>query len=307
MKSIRFIVCLITASIACAGCGNNGNSTSPDFHPVPKGEEFNAPEGYSLVWHDEFDADGRPSDDWTYEHGFVRNMELQWYQPDNASVKDGCLLIEGRKERIPNPGYKEGSHEWRENREFAEYTSTCLTTRGKVEFRYGRLEVRARIPVAPGSWPAIWTLGNMWGWPANGEVDLMEYYVRNGNRYILANACWSSETGGSMWDEGLIPYSHFTDMTEDWADRFHIWRMDWDKDFIRLYLDDELLNEIDLSLTANRGANGNFNNPFSNDIEGFGQYILLNLAIGSNGGTPDDTAFPLRYEIDYVRLFQKNL
>ena len=80
--------------------------------------------------------------------------------------------------------------------------------------------------------------------------------------------------------------------------------MDWDKDFIRLYLDDELLNEIDLKQTFNGGYNGNAENPFSNNIPGFKHYILLNLAIGANGGEPDISQFPLRYYIDYVRVYE---
>lgn len=80
--------------------------------------------------------------------------------------------------------------------------------------------------------------------------------------------------------------------------------MDWDKDFIHLYLDDELLNEIDLSQTINGGYNGNTENPFSINIPGFKYYLLLNLALGSNGGEPDITQFPLRYYIDYVRVYQ---
>jgi beta-glucanase (GH16 family) len=81
--------------------------------------------------------------------------------------------------------------------------------------------------------------------------------------------------------------------------------MDWDQDYIRLYLDDELLNEIDLSKTFNGGYQGNTENPFANTVPGFKHYILLNLAIGSNGGQPDTTRFPLRYHIDYVRVYQK--
>ena len=82
--------------------------------------------------------------------------------------------------------------------------------------------------------------------------------------------------------------------------------MDWDKEFIRLYLDDELLNEIELSKTFNGGWKGNTENPFNTSAEGFGDYLLLNLAIGSNGGTPDDSQFPLRYYVDYVRVYQQN-
>lgn len=258
-----------------------------------------------LVWSDEFEVDGRPSTDWTFERGFVRNQELQWYQSQNAYVKDGCLVIEGRKEHRKNPLYEAESNDWRRNREFIEYTSSSLTTRLGFQFMYGRVEVRAKIPVSSGSWPAIWLLGNKWEWPQNGEIDMMEYYIKDGVPSILANACWgSTERWKAVWDSVVMPFTHFTEKDPDWADKFHIWRMDWDKDFIRLYLDDELLNEIDLSKTANGGYGGNHENPFSNTIPGFKHYILLNLALGSNGGSPDDSQFPLRYLIDYVRVYQ---
>ena len=261
---------------------------------------------YRLVWSDEFEVDGRPSKDWTFERGFKRNQELQWYQSQNAWVKDGCLVIDGRKEHRKNPLYEAGSSDWRRNREFIEYTSSSLTTRLGFQFLYGRVEVRAKIPVASGSWPAIWLLGNKWEWPQNGEIDMMEYYIKDGVPSILANACWgSTERWKAVWDSVVMPFSHFTEKDPDWADKFHIWRMDWDKDFIRLYLDDELLNEIDLSKTVNGGYGGNHETPFSNTIPGFKHYILLNLALGSNGGEPDCSQFPLRYLIDYVRVYQK--
>jgi beta-glucanase (GH16 family) len=260
---------------------------------------------YRLVWSDEFDVDGRPSKDWTFERGFVRNQELQWYQAENTYVKDGCLVIEGRREHRKNPNYEAGSNDWRMNREFIEYTSSSLTTRLSQQFVYGRYEVCAKIPVASGSWPAIWLLGNKWEWPQNGEIDMMEYYIKDGQPSILANACWSSaERWQAVWDSVVTPFSHFTEKDLAWADKFHIWRMDWDKDFIRLYLDDELLNEIDLSKTINGGYNGNVENPFSNNVPGFKHYLLLNLALGSNGGEPDIAQFPLRYYIDYVRVYQ---
>lgn len=260
---------------------------------------------YRLVWSDEFETDGRPSKDWTFERGFKRNQELQWYQSQNAWVKDGCLVIEGRKEHRKNPLYEAGSSDWRRNREFIEYTSSSLTTRLGFQFLYGRVEVRAKIPVTSGSWPAIWLLGNKWEWPQNGEIDMMEYYIKDGVPSILANACWgSTERWKAVWDSVVMPFTHFTEMDPDWADKFHIWRMDWDKDFIRLYLDEELLNEIDLSKTVNGGYGGNHENPFSNTIPGFKHYILLNLALGSNGGEPDSSQFPLRYLIDYVRVYQ---
>lgn len=260
---------------------------------------------YRLVWSDEFDTDGSPSHEWSFERGFVRNEELQWYQPQNASVEDGCLVIEGRREHRPNPDYMAGSRDWRRNREYIEYTSSSLTTRLSQQFMYGRVEVRAKIPVASGSWPAIWLLGNKWEWPMNGEIDMMEYYLKNGKPSILANACWGSDRlWKAVWDESVTPLTHFTERDSAWTDKFHVWMMDWDRHFIRLYLDDELLNEIDLSQTRNGGYGGNTENPFVNDVPGFKFYLLLNLAIGSNGGKPDDSRFPLRYYIDYVRVYQ---
>jgi beta-glucanase (GH16 family) len=132
----------------------------------------------------------------------------------------------------------------------------------------------------------------------------MEFYRRS-EPIILANACWGGATNEDIWDESTTKLTDFTDNDPEWATKFHIWRMDWDKDYIRLYLDGKLLNEVELQKISNRGWQGNFENPFSNDIEGFGHYILLNLAIGSNGGVPDDSAFPLKYMIDFVRVYQK--
>lgn len=270
------------------------------------GASAQAQKEYQLVWSDEFDVDGEPSTEWSYEYGFQRNEELQWYQSQNAKVKDGCLVIEAKKDFLINPHYEAGSSDWRKNREFIRYTSSCLTTRFSQQFLYGRFEIRAKIPVASGAWPAIWLLGNKWEWPNNGEIDIMEYYIKDGQPSILANACWgSTEKWKAIWDSAVIPFTHFTEKDPYWADKFHIWRMDWDKEFIRIYLDDELLNEIDLSKTFNDGFEGNRENPFVNNVVGFGHYLLLNLAVGSNGGDPNDSQFPLRYYIDYVRVYQK--
>lgn len=274
-------------------------------------------EGMKLVWHDEFDQPGAPNPDhWQFEHGFVRNQELQWYQPQNARISGGVLQITGRRERVKNPAYQPDSRNWKRNREYAEYTSACLESRQRFEFHYGRLEVRARIPIAPGAWPAIWTLGNQGGWPAGGEVDLMEYYrvppadvnihhqaqAQRTVPVLLANACWQGADGRDAWNTGRWPFTRWTSADPDWASKFHIWRMDWTPEAIRLYLDDELLNDIPTS-QAEPTREGGFN-PFRNDRPGFGQYILLNLAIGGCGGEVDDTAFPMVYEVDYVRVYQ---
>lgn len=259
-------------------------------------------EGYKLAWNDEFNGEGHPDPKvWSHEKGLTRNEEFQWYQPENAKCSNGVLTISGKKERIKNSNYDAGSNDWRKNREYAEYTASSIKTEGKKEFKYGRFEIRAKIPTAKGSWPAIWTLGNSMEWPSNGEIDILEYYQIDGAPHILANTAWGTDKRFTAeWNSSKIPFSHFLKKDPNWADKFHIWRMDWDENYIRLYLDNELLNETPLDKTFN-GSLGKKKNPFRQP-----HYLLLNLAIGGvNGGIPDDTAFPLKYEIDYVRVYQK--
>lgn len=253
-------------------------------------------DGYKLVWADEFNRDGRPDPNhWGYEHGFVRNEELQWYQPDNARCENGMLVIEARQERLPNPNHDPDSNSWRRSRPHAEYTSACLKTSGLHNWTFGRFEMRGRIDTRAGLWPAFWTLGSARPWPGCGEIDIMEYY----RGMLLANACWASERRWvAIWDDLKKPITDFGD-PEAWSSKFHVWRMDWDKDSIRLYVDDELLNTIELSKTINRTPDRA--NPFHEP-----HYILLNLAIGgANGGDPSATEFPARFEIDYVRVYQR--
>lgn len=251
-------------------------------------------EDYRLVWADEFDKNGRPNPaNWTYEHGHVRNYEAQWYQPENAWCSNGLLIIEGRREKVPNTNHVPGSKDWKRKWDHTNYTSACLITKGLHSWKYGRFEMRAKIDVRAGLWPAFWTLGIEGKWPSNGEIDIMEYYQEK----LLANVIW-----------GPVPYTSprqksvklpLTDLDDDWADDFHIWRMDWDKEFIRIYVDDRLLNEIRTDKPEN--PNGEIRYPFRQP-----HYILLNLAIGGKaGGDPSETEFPARFEVDYVRIYQK--
>ena len=259
-------------------------------------------EGYQLVWQDEFDKDGKPDPkNWTYEQGFVRNKELQWYQPQNAEVRDGVLVITGKKEKVRNSAYQAESNSWQKNRPYAEYTSSSVISKGVREFQYGYFEVLARIPAAQGSWPAIWLLGSKkdYGWPSCGEIDIMEFYPRKGHALLHANACWGDDKGGSVWDSAAVPYAEFTQQDSLWATRFHVWAMEWTDKKIDLYLDDRLMNTIDLTKTVN-GKHGNYENPFHKPM-----YLLLNLAMGATGGRIDENALPMRYEVDYVRVYQK--
>lgn len=259
------------------------------------GQQAPAYDGWKLVWADEFSGIGKPdSKNWKFEQGFVRNHELQWYQPDNAYCRDGFLIIEARKEQKANPDYEAGSKNWKNNRQFIDYTASSLKTQGLHSWQYGRFELRGRINVQPGMWPAFWTLGVSGEWPSNGEIDIMEYY----RGMLLANVAWGTEKRYTAeWRSTKKPLTEFND--PGWANKFHVWRMDWDEKAINLYVDDQLLRSVPLTETINR--DGTQTNPFMQP-----HYLLVNLAIGGdNGGDPATTTFPAKYEIDYVRVYQK--
>lgn len=174
------------------------------------------------------------------------------------------------------------------------------TTMGTITDFEGTFSIS--VPkIGKGAWPAIWTLGSSMEWPSCGEIDIMEFYRKHGIPHILANAAWGTDRQwNAKWNSKAIPFIHFLEKNSDWASEFHIWRMDWDEEAIRLYLDDELLNEILLKDTYN-GSIGSYKNPFMQP-----QYILLNLAVGGiNGGEVEINTYPIRYEIDYVRVYQK--
>jgi len=271
----------------CIGATTRPAATSPSTAAATNPTS----DDYKLVWADEFNVDGPlGAKDWSFEQGFVRNQELQWYQPDNAVCTGGNLVIEARREEKPNPRYRAGSTQWQTSRQNIEYTSASVNTRGKHSWLYGRFETRAKIDTRAGSWPAFWMLGNTGGWPANGEIDIMEYY-KNG---LLANFAWAGPNGTQKWNSSRKPLTAFA---TDWASQFHVWRMDWDEKTIKLYCDDALLNSQDVS----KSINPNGVNPFRAPM-----YILFDLAIGGqSGGDPTNTTFPVRFEIDYVRVYQR--
>ena len=144
---------------------------------------------WEIIWSDEFDYHGLPDmTKWDYEEGFVRNKEKQYYtraRKENARIENGMLVIEGRREKFRNPKYKKGSGNWKEQSEFADYTAASLITKNKASWKYGRIEVRAKLPQGKGVWPAIWTLGSSRPkvrWPMCGEIDIMEYVGKDPDR-----------------------------------------------------------------------------------------------------------------------------
>ena len=245
-----------------------------------------------LVWSDEFNYKGLPdSDKWIYEEGFVRNKEKQYYTKarlENVRVENGCLILEGRKEKFKNAKYKKDSKDWRFSEEFAQYTSGSIKTKGKASWKYGYVEVRAKIPTGSGSWPAIWMLGTKKRWPACGEIDIMENI---GRKPDLIHAT-----------------IHFRDINEKYAragnkikadkpyDDFHIYALEWNAEKMDFYYDGQKYFSYKITDKSGKGDDNIFRQPF---------YLLLNLALGGSwGGKLDDKILPLKYYIDYVRVYQ---
>ena len=239
-------------------------------------------DNWNLVWGDEFDKEGLPdSTKWSYNtggHGWG-NQELQFYtenRRENARIENGHLIIEAHKEP------------W----EGAKYTSARMVSQGKGEWQYGRVEVKAKIPSGLGTWPAIWMLATNepLAWPDDGELDIMEHVGHNRGFVHGTIHCkkYNHVIGTQKTDTIYVP---------DYADAFHVYSTEWDKDSVRVAMDDSVYFRF-----ANEHS-GYDAWPFDNKM-----YLLLNIAVGGTWGGMkgvDSTIFPKRMEIDYVRVYQK--
>ncbi len=247
--------------------------------------EIVIPEGYQLVWNDEFDYQGLPdSTKWSFDvEGNAwkwGNNEAQYYTSkriENAHVKNGILSITAIKENI------EGRN----------YSSARLTTKYKGDWLYGRFEINAKLPEGRGLWPAIWMLpteNTYGGWPKSGEIDIME------NVGFAPDTIW-----GSVHTEN---YNHMiqtqksdTIIISDCYSAFHTYAVEWNEDEIKFFVDDEKFGTFKNEYTSS-GA-WPFDKPF---------HILLNVAVGGNWGGMkgiDESIFPRSMGIDYVRVWQK--
>lgn len=290
---MKKLLLLNAALVAAIGAFAQSNDNQPKEYP-----------GYRLVFHDEFDVDGQPDANyWTYDLG-KRNNEDQLYTTKNAWVKDGNLVIEARKEDT-----QDGAKTYH-------YTSSSIASRNQKEgdnvsaWSYGRFEVRAKLPCQLGCWPAIWMLGtdNGMEWPYSGEIDIMEYYPSGGEEALHANLAWGTEKRWTaQWSSKIKKLSDLVAKNPNWKNEYHVWRMDWDKDFIKLYVDDELLNSTNLNSTVNPYVQDRCWIENYNPFRDHKMYLLLNLALGGdNGGSLDSTQFPCQYLVDYVRIYQKD-
>jgi beta-glucanase (GH16 family) len=258
--------------IACADPGGVVASAPPA--PAP-------PAGLTLVFSDEFETAGSldPAK-WAYEVGYIRNDEKQYYtsRPENVRAESGHLVIEARKEAYQ--GYA--------------YTSASVHTLGRFELLYGRVEVRAKLPTGRGAWPAIWTLGvnrGQVGWPACGEIDIMENVGFDPLRiHASVHTAAYNHTIGTQKTASVA----VADPSQD----FHVYSLDWYPDRIEVALDGRVYFTFQNEGTGDRGW------PFDKP-----QHLILNLAIGGAWGGQkgiDDALFPKRYLVDYVRVYRRS-
>ena len=250
---------------------------------------------WKLVWADEFASDGLPDPSkWTHEEGLVRNQESQYYtraRSENARVANGVLILEARKEQFPNARYEAGSTSW-QRKEFAAYTSASVTTEGKAVWRYGRIEVRAKLPSGRGTWPAIWMLGvnrREASWPRCGEIDIMENVGYDPDT-ISANIHTEAYNHVKKTNKGarITVARPFDD--------FHTYAVEWTPERMDFFADERMYFSFANEKTGT--AAWPYDQPF---------YLILNVAIGGSwGGSKgiDDTIFPQRMEVDYVRVYE---
>ncbi len=306
MKALSLLSLPVVFACILASCGparTPRNTVSSESASAPKADPFapNPPAGMKLVWSDEFNVDGRPDPaNWTYETGYVRNHEAQWYRPESAEVRDGCLVITGEHhdQPLPNPRGAGGRFGFGGDNRPIEYTSACLITKGLHSFQFGRIEARVKAPLMEGSWPAFWTLGVSENWPSCGEIDIFEYYKET----VLANFCWSAAGGqwSPEWSTVRIPLGDYRKDDPEWADKFHVYAMDWDENRIVLSVDGRAVNDSSIAGVKNARYRS-VENPFRQP-----HYLLVNLALGGdNGGDVTKVPFPVHMYVDYVRVYQK--
>lgn len=243
---------------------------------------------WTLAWADEFDGSGAvDTSKWTYDIGNWGwgNKELQYYtenRQENARREEGVLVIEARK-----------------NDEGLPWTSARLTTRGKVAFLYGRIEIRAKVPVGRGTWAAGWTLGDAYvdelSWPYCGEIDILESVgyemdAATGNGQAHATI----HCGAYYFKLGNQPSSSLP--VERMHQDFHTYAIEWTPEGIKAYVDDQLYFEYTDTVTPLAWP---FDQP---------QNLILNLAMGGGWGGAmgmDETLEKEQYLVDYVRVYAR--
>ncbi len=247
-----------------------------------------ADETWNLVWSDEFNGQQLDYSKWGIEVNAFGggNNELQLYtdRPKNVRVADGHLVIEAHKDNPNILGVGRG------------YSSGRLRTKHRGDWKYGRFEIRAKMPKGKGMWPAIWMLptDEKYGtWALSGEIDIMELDGAKPN-HVLGTLHF-----GDQWPNNRSSSGQFELPQGTFADDFHVFALEWEKGVMRWFVDGKLYQ----TKTKWDSKAAPFPAPFDQRF-----HLLLNLSVGGNlVGAPDaSTEFPQRMEIDYVRVYQKS-
>lgn len=247
-----------------------------------KAQKDNNSNKQKLVWSDEFDYTGLPDDTkWSYDVGGSGwgNNEKQYYTDKrlaNASVKNGVLTITAIKEKF----------------EGMDYTSARLVSKKKGDWKYGRFEIKAKLPKGRGVWPAIWMLSTDWkygGWPESGEIDIMENvgYMPDSVFGTVHTKAYNHAIGTQ---KGKSTYRN------DLSDAFHVYALEWNENEIKIFVDQE--QYFSFKNEKKSFKEWPFDQPF---------HLLLNIAVGGNWGGKegiDDSIWPQAMEVDYVRVYQ---
>jgi beta-glucanase (GH16 family) len=275
---------LLCACFVCVSTLSACNKTTGGDDTVSVVQAPPALEGWTLVWNDEFDTGSIPSlDKWLYDVGGSGwgNNELEYYtqyRKENARVENGVLIVEARKEEYQGRNY----------------TSARLVTKTKGDWLYGRVEVRAKLPAGLGTWPAIWMLPTDWtygGWPNSGEIDIMEHVGYDPN--VIHGSTHSLKYYFKINTQKTASIKLANAFTE-----FHTYSIEWYPDRIDFYVDSTIY------LTSRNDGTGWQAWPFDKRF-----HLILNIAVGGDwGGSKgvDDAIFPVRMEVDYVRVYTKN-
>jgi beta-glucanase (GH16 family) len=265
-------VLLILAVFSLASCKKE-NSNSGKVVILPGDTSKAVKPVYSLVWSDEFNGTAVDTSHWHFETGGGGwgNNELEFYQPQNATVANGNLVITAKKEAVGGE----------------KYTSTRMTTQGKVTPTYGRIEARMKLPMGNGFWPAFWMLGsniNTVSWPACGELDIMEHI--NATNTVYGTMHWAISGNHSQ-------YGSTIDTTPG---DYHVYAIEWDNNEIRWYVDDNLYQTGNIKDNIN--STRAFHLPF---------FIIFNFALGGNfpNTAVDESLLPASMYVDYVRVYKQ--
>jgi len=253
------------------------------------------PEGYTLVWHDEFDGSGVDSKGWKFENwdkGRVNN-ELQYYVAggefdgvETAFVKDGILSIRAQKYN--------GSKKFNDKTDInGQVISARMNTR--EAWKYGYMEARIKLPKGKGTWPAFWMMptDQSLGWPACGEIDIMEEVGTHANYTSSSIHC-------KAYNHPNNTQKTAEKLTKGAEDEFHVYALEWTADYMQFYVDGSTSGCLRFE-NDKKGNNDTW--PFNKAF-----YITLNLAWGGSWGGMngvDESALPCTMQVDYVRVFQK--